>query len=96
MDQTDRQEKQSCAIDCRRCPVGRLDDERTEVLRGWRLVGPCLIAFLLPLALAIMGAYVGGPGRNRQFLGAIVGPLVGAAAAWMIGTLARRADKERV
>ena len=96
MDPIDRQQKQSCPSGCPHCSAGGEDAGTPGGLQGWALVAPCLSGFLLPLALAIVGAYAAGRGRTAQFLGATVGLLSGVAAALLIKRLARRTGKEPI
>lgn len=71
-----------CAADCTRCGAGEgrsCDAEPAEaVLRGGQLVLASLGTFVLPLVLAVGGAWAAGPAASGQVAGAIGGLLVGA------------------
>ena len=54
-------------------------------MKGWRLAVSSGMFFLLPLALAILGATLGGADRNLQCLGGALGLVVGMVLAGLVG-----------
>ena len=80
-----------CPAGRSRCSVGwkQLREGSTGNIHGWRLVVNATGIFLLPLALAVAGAFWGGPSAARQLLGATVGFIVGLAPAVAVSTIMR-------
>ena len=63
-------------------------------LSGWRLGASAGVVFLLPLALAAVGAGLCGADRPWQILGALGGLVAGVAAAIVLARAIRRAHRE--
>ena len=92
MNEADKHDAGACKAGCGGCAV-----EPAYVpggLRGWRLVGSAAGIFLLPLALAVGGAALGGRGGAGQLLGAIVGLAAGVAGAAIVGKILRAHDND--
>jgi len=79
------QDKRSCPAACPGCA----GEAGAGGPSGWRLTLPAVGVFLIPLALAVVGATVAGPREAGRALGAVVGLLGGlggaAAAARLLG-----------
>ncbi len=76
---------------CSGCSVGDSpptpDAADEPGLAGWRLVSTSIGMFLVPIALAIIGAICGGGNPGSQLLGALVGLTIGIVAAVGIARL---------
>ena len=85
----------SCSGGCSRCgspepPKGPAG----EGLAGWRLTVSAIAAFLMPLALAVAGAAMGGGSETGQFLGAMIGLGVGLTIGLVVSRLLGSAAKD--
>jgi uncharacterized protein YqgC (DUF456 family) len=83
----------SCGGDCGHCAIGSRPAVEGE-LAGWRLGLAAAGMFLGPMALAIVGALVGGPEATGQFLGGVTGLVGGAVVAALVSKRLRRFPKE--
>lgn len=63
-------------------------------LRGWRLTLSASGAFWVPVALATVGAVVGGGSPVWQLIGAGIGLVVGMAGAGAVVRTIRPAEEE--
>ncbi len=88
-------EEPSCDGQCHCCRIGAILD-RAEGPRGWRLAGGAAGLFLAPLALAITGAFVGGPGAGGEALGALVGFFAGLAGGVIVSRWCQRRSGQAV
>lgn len=79
----------TCGGDCGRCGLSEADAHRADAagLSGWRMMLATGSSFLLPLALAALGAWLVGPSGVGQVLGAVIGLALGG----LLGVLAMRA-----
>jgi uncharacterized membrane protein YccC len=93
----------ACAGDCAACPALRRDGEAVASMpppggfAGFGLVGRCLLVFILPLLLAVIGGLLArgdaGVASPRVLPGVLIGFLVGVAIAivagrrWRLGPL---------
>ena len=83
-----------CATACRQCRAGRDCPADGGGLSGWRLTVSAAGTFLLPLALAALGAKLCGPDQVGQLVGALVGLVVGVGGSLVLATFVRRTVKE--
>ena len=63
-----------------------------EIFTGWRLAAAALWVFVLPLALAVVGAIVARwcwPGPARTLLAALAGLAAGGAISWVAAKFIR-------
>ncbi|MBN1851386.1 MAG: hypothetical protein JW829_01630 [Pirellulales bacterium] len=79
--------------DCLACPrrecSGHIPVENNS-LQGCRFVSASLGLFLTPIVLAIAGSLLGGNEPGTQFVGGIVGFLLGMGGAVAVGRWRRR------
>ena len=96
MSRPEESSKPGCPGSCPACPEGGQDAPpcKEGALSGWRLAAMAVLAFLLPLALAVVGAVLGGSDEVRQLAGAAIGLAVGVAIAVIGARWIRRAAKE--
>ncbi|NQU76066.1 MAG: hypothetical protein HQ546_07130 [Planctomycetes bacterium] len=101
-----RKLRNGCPGGCPTCP----DSDTSEGVNGWasahakaggKLFGAKLLAiaacaFVTPLAAALAGAVLAGPGETRRFVGLVVGLLAGLAGGAAVAFMIRRrpVDKE--
>lgn len=94
---------QKCPGECPGCPSGegqapgyddsnshdhKMPDRQVEGgLVGWKLAAAAATSFLLPIGLAIAGSAIAGAGRERRFIGAIAGLIVGVKVAIIVARL---------
>ncbi len=82
--------KSRCNEDCGHCHA--MSDTVQGPLRGARLGFSAMVAFLLPLALAITGGVICKQSTNVRLLGVLVGLALGISLAWCINRrIARKA-----
>ncbi|MBS3820239.1 MAG: hypothetical protein GVY16_06150 [Planctomycetes bacterium] len=81
-DKDGRRDPASCDGGCPGCAGGA--EPPADGLAGLRFVVPAMVAFLLPLAAAVIGSLIGGPGHGRV-AGAIAGLAAGLLAAILLG-----------
>ena len=78
----------SCSGGCSRCGSAEQPKEPAgEGLAGWWLTVSAVAAFLMPLALAVAGAAMGGGSETRQFMGATIGLGVGLTIGLVVSRL---------
>ena len=87
MTEADKHDAGACKAGCGGCAIEPADAAGGPA--GWRLVAAAAGIFLLPLALAVGGAALAGPGGAAQLLGAIVGLAAGVGAAAIVGKILR-------
>ena len=96
MEPQDKKPPMQCDGKCPTCPVGGGElplPTAPNALAGWRLIVAAVAAFLLPLALAVLGGIVvgnmaGGTSDARTGAG-LGGLLVGIVLAVLIGRFIR-------
>jgi len=81
------QDERSCPGGCPSCSRAKSVPEGPS---GWRLTLPAVGIFLAPLALAVVGAAVSGPGEAGRALGAVGGLVAGLGGAIVAGRLLGR------
>ena len=76
-----------CQAGCSQCSADSPTPAAAEeIFTGWRLAAAALWVFVLPLALAVVGAVVARscwPGPARTLLAALAGLVAGGAISWM-------------
>ena len=87
MNEADKHDAGACKAGCGGCVIEPVSIPGE--LGGWRFAAAAAGIFLLPLALAVAGAALGGRGGAGQLLGAIVGLAAGVAGAAIVGKILR-------
>ncbi|GAB4222720.1 MAG: hypothetical protein Kow0062_21230 [Acidobacteriota bacterium] len=80
---------------CTLCEAGPGDGTPPEApYAGWRLVGAAAWFFLVPLALAIAGSLLAGPGDAARWFGGVLGLAAGMLLAAALGRRASRREAQ--
>ena len=94
----------TCPSECPKCPIASgegvgswkaaHDAAASGELRGRRLLARAATAFMLPIAGALLGAMLAGPGEIRRFIGLLVGLVIASSVSVIAGRVIRGSESE--
>ncbi len=87
MDETTEKDPKGCPGHCPEYITSRDSGDPVCVtdgpLKGWRFAFSAIMTFLLPLALALTGAYLAKDDKDRQVLFVVGGLIIGVSIAYI-------------